>query len=262
MSLISTPNIAIAFFDIDGTLINPRQMTMNITDGIPDSTRLAIQKLKEKGIIPVIATGRWSGVVKALADSLGIETVITSNGQEIIHEGQAIYQRFIEPDIMAKIVPEIEARNLAVFYDTQKGIFVPQLVQPLMDRGISVNQLAVGEIPQNVFQILVTAEDKSVVTGWLKDLKVVKTAPNSLDIFPEGVSKAAGIKVLLEKLGLTVDQAVAFGDEENDLEMFDAVGIPVAMGNAIQPLKDKAAFVTKAVWDDGIYYACQELGLI
>lgn len=261
MSLISTPNVAIAFFDIDGTLINPRQMTMNITDGIPDSTRLAIQKIKEQGIIPVIATGRWSGVVKALADLLEIDTLITSNGQEITHQGQAIYQRFIDADIMAKIVPEIEARKLSVFYDTQQGIFVPEQVQPLMDRGIAVNQLPAGEVPQNVFQILVTADDKSAVSGWLTDLKVVKTAPHSLDIFPEGVSKAAGIKVLLEKLGLTADQAVAFGDEENDLEMFDAVGTPIAMGNAIQPLKDKAAFVTKDVWDDGIYYACQKLGL-
>ena len=82
-----------------------------------------------------------------------------------------------------------------------------------------------------------------------------------MDILPHGISKASGIQQLLNILDLTVESSLAFGDEQNDVEMFDAVGTAVAMGNAIDQLKEKADFFTQEVWRDGIYYACQQLNL-
>ena len=55
--------------------------------------------------------------------------------------------------------------------------------------------------------------------------------------------------------------AVVFGDSYNDLSMFTDDWTKVAMGNAVQPLKDRADYITTAVDDDGIYNACEALGL-
>ena len=83
-----------------------------------------------------------------------------------------------------------------------------------------------------------------------------------LDILPEAVSKASAIERMLGLLGLDRSQAIAFGDEENDLEMFGAVDYTVAMGNAIDALKQTATYVTDNVDEDGIYNACRYFGLI
>ena len=54
----------------------------------------------------------------------------------------------------------------------------------------------------------------------------------------------------------------AFGDSENDLPMAGAVETFVAMGNALPSVKDRAAYVTDSVEDDGVVSALEHFGLI
>ena len=63
----------IAFFDIDGTLIDSRNHKVNMNDGISESTKDAIQKIQQAGIIPVSASGRHKEAVLDLASTLGID---------------------------------------------------------------------------------------------------------------------------------------------------------------------------------------------
>ena len=67
---------------------------------------------------------------------------------------------------------------------------------------------------------------------------------------------------LCERLGIDASEAIAFGDGENDLSMFSAVGTSVAMGNAQDTVKAAATYVTTAVDDDGIYNAAKHFGLL
>ena len=53
-----------------------------------------------------------------------------------------------------------------------------------------------------------------------------------------------------------------FGDGPNDMEIFDYVGLKIAMGNATPELKAKADYVTGTVEEDGIFNALEELGLV
>ena len=66
---------------------------------------------------------------------------------------------------------------------------------------------------------------------------------------------------MLDKMGFLPEEALAFGDEENDLEMFQIVGKSIAMGNRNDILKIEADFVTKAVYEDGTWHACKALHL-
>ena len=53
----------------------------------------------------------------------------------------------------------------------------------------------------------------------------------------------------------------AFGDSENDIELLQAAGTGVAVGNAMEETKQAADYVTDDIWHDGIYKACEALGL-
>ena len=79
--------------------------------------------------------------------------------------------------------------------------------------------------------------------------------------FVEPSNKAFGIKKIMEHFGADYSDAIVFGDAMNDITMFTDDWYKVAMGNAIPELKAKADFITDNVDADGIYNACQKLGL-
>ena len=79
---------------------------------------------------------------------------------------------------------------------------------------------------------------------------------------PKGGSKAEGIKKLIEKLGFKMENVYAFGDGLNDIEMLQTVGTGIAMGNALDIVKEYADLVTTNVEDDGIVNGLKEVGLL
>jgi hydroxymethylpyrimidine pyrophosphatase-like HAD family hydrolase len=95
----------------------------------------------------------------------------------------------------------------------------------------------------------------------IEGLVATRVAPHILNIHTEGFDKGKGITHLLEEMKIDKKFAIAFGDEENDESMFDAVGFTVAMGNGNPVLRDQADYVTSSVHKDGIYKAAKHLGL-
>lgn len=73
-----------------------------------------------------------------------------------------------------------------------------------------------------------------------------------IEIVKRGLSKAVGISYISKEMQIPRDRIIAFGDEDNDLEMIDYAGVGVAMGNAISPLKNIANEVTLTNNEDGI----------
>ena len=79
---------------------------------------------------------------------------------------------------------------------------------------------------------------------------------------PDAGGKDAGVRIVMEELGLAPEECVAFGDGGNDVDMFRVVGTSVAMGNGNPEARAAATYVTDHVDDDGIWNACVRLGLI
>lgn len=256
-------NQKIVFFDIDGTLVDPKlwEKSRNILANIPESTRVAIKKLKKNGIMPVIATGRPKQAILPLADSLGISDLITSNGQEVVMENKSVFQNFIQQDVINFIHNYSSQSEAQILYDTTVGLV--SSLETVEEEDVRV--LMENEIPQQVMQVLVNTERpiKQIfpMNVELSDVKIVKSGYSYYDVLPKKISKASGIAHFLQETSTLVEQTFAFGDEENDLEMFEFVGTAVAMGNATKVLKEKANWVTKEVWNDGIYHACEKLRL-
>ena len=78
----------------------------------------------------------------------------------------------------------------------------------------------------------------------------------------KGVDKAYGVRRVLDRLGRGTERTFAFGDSENDLPMLDAVETAVAMGNAMEVVKQRADYVTDPVADDGVVSGLAHFGLI
>lgn len=73
-----------------------------------------------------------------------------------------------------------------------------------------------------------------------------------IEIIKAGLNKAAGMKKVADAYGIPKERIIAFGDEDNDLEMIEYAGTGVAMGNAIPALKTIANEITLSNTEDGI----------
>ena len=76
------------------------------------------------------------------------------------------------------------------------------------------------------------------------DIKVVNGGFNNLEFTKAGTNKASGLKFLAGYLGMTMDEVMAVGDSENDIEMLREAGLGIAMGNASSEVKEVADEIT------------------
>lgn len=254
--------IKAAFFDIDGTLVGFK------THRVAESTWRAIECMRERGIKVVIASGR--SMTEMHEELKGaFDAYVTMNGQ-LCFDAEGTYRDAHIDEADVRVLVE-QAR--AGLYD----LYVMQGVRSFVNRrGPLVVELgrqvgleyelgdldAAFELPVYQFNAFGGPEIEDLFLS--KTTGVAATRWNKLfcDVIPAEGGKDYGVRATLERFGIAPEEAVAFGDGENDLTMFDAVGTSVAMGNAWDIVKERATHVTTDVDDDGIWNACVELGII
>jgi Cof subfamily protein (haloacid dehalogenase superfamily) len=255
--------IKVVFFDVDGTLMTGKQ--------IPDSAKRAIRLLQEHEIIPVLATGRPEYEMRTVRESLGIDWAITCNGAHIGCQGRTV---FGTPFSKAQIKEWVErAQNtdghtLLLYggqniYSTKSIADCPYFSQADREIGFLEPLLVTraDELP-DIYQCILFApeeEEAPYLEHCADELYLHRWRPWALDLNPQGISKASGVKKLLEHFNLTPEQAAAFGDGNNDLEMIRYVGLGIAMGNSTPELLACAPHVTRHAREDGILYGVENL---
>ncbi|WP_314578831.1 Cof-type HAD-IIB family hydrolase [Enterococcus gilvus] len=255
----------VAFFDIDGTLAdNHLPHHLPFAERVPDSAKLALKKLKEKNIEPVIASGRHYQTITQLAETLGVDSIISSNGNCVHYRGQMIHENSIPPTLLTQLVDHLREQDIEFLIETSRGIYYYESNKYHGDHPAEKTFLKENDpLPENVLQLIVPwTEEIDFKLDPHSPLIAEKVAPVAANIHLKTGTKAEGIHKICASMRITAEQALAFGDEENDFTMFEAVGFPVAMGNAAPALKKKAAHITSSVSDNGIWNACVELGLI
>lgn len=85
------------------------------------------------------------------------------------------------------------------------------------------------------------------------------TGKNYIDIQRSEINKGYAISMLMHQLNITADKVAAIGDQQNDISMFSAAGIGIAMGNAPEVVKRQASYVTASNDDEGIVCALEWL---
>ena len=252
------------FFDIDDTL--------RIKDSgyMPASITAVFKSLKKQGILTGIASGRAPyGVVPEIRQ-LNPDFFITINGSYVIdHKGEEVLNDPIPKDIVEKYVAWCKETGIDYGFAGKDKAVVSKHTK-LIDRALFPVYGVCHVDPDfyqkhNVYHMWTFEDigDSLQLSDELRQyVRLVRWHENSSDVIKNGVSKASGLAHVLKKVHLKPQNVLFFGDGLNDIEIFDYVGLKVAMGNGHGDLKDKADFITKNVEEDGILYALEELGLI
>ena len=99
----------------------------------------------------------------------------------------------------------------------------------------------------------VPSTKKTQITAWWD---------KAVDIIPLAGGKGNAVNAVLAHYGFSKEEAIAFGDGKNDIEMLEAVGMGVAMENAKDEVKQRADAICKSVEEDGVYDYCVRNHLI
>lgn len=275
----------VVFFDIDGTVWDWNGV-------IPESAKEAIRKLKENGHHPIICSGRSKSNIKdKTLLSLGFEGIVCACGGHVEYGGKVLYENYVDNTIIKEIVEASVKYNVPIVLEgpkhcwiSEKGFekddFVARMYEIMGESAVTMKGYS-PDMKANKFSgDMITESDyesfKTVITKYFqviehgitpdvnnkrtdKDFSVVKGV---FEVVPPGISKAHGIGILCDYLGIKPEDAIAIGDSNNDLEMIECVGCGIAMGDGADTLKALADYVTTGIWEDGIYNALSHFELI
>lgn len=252
------------FFDYDGTLAISRSKT------IPQSAREAIRLLRAQGHFVGLATGRLQCNAVEYIEQMGIDNVVADGGNSVTIGGKLIWMQPLPLDMAKDCLRRLDAEGclwavqlanemvrwtpFANFDEVSDDYYIPT----------SVNESLTIDSMREIYKIYIpaTVEETCAIEakGILDGVPWVRFDSNN--IFVEPLKKSVGIMKVLEVLGGREEDVVVFGDGTNDLSMFLPQWTSIAMGNAVQELKDKADYVTTDIDDDGIWNACKHFGFI
>lgn len=266
-------SIKLIAIDIDGTLIDSNRQ-------IVPEVATALQKAKAQGVKIVLCTGRpitgVSNFLKELDISGPDNYVITYNGSLVeTADGKTLVRHSLTYDDFLYI--EMMSRKLDIPLHThlanpprlvctnrnipKYSVFEAFLVNiPLLYRAPEeitpdesiIKMMYIDEAP-NLERALA-----NLPADFYEKYTCVRSEKFFFEILNKNASKGQALLDLAAHLGLDVSDTMAIGDNENDLSMIEAAGIGVAMGNAVQIVKDSANFITKTNNEAGVAFAINE----
>ncbi len=253
--------------DIDGTLLKWVDGRGTTHEEISPAVQDAVRRVLDAGAHVVLASGRSPHGMTNVADLLELHT----NGSErlwVVASNGAVVFRY--PPLEVIFEETFDARD-AVRQVLQHH---PEALVAVEDRGVGYRvsgHFPEGElsgemlltdleelVAEPVSRVIIrdpraTAEEFVALGARLglhgTDYVVGWTA--WLDLAPVGVSKASGLQLVVDELGLDAADVLAIGDGRNDLEMLRWAGRGVAMGQAVREVHDAADASTDSVLDDG-----------
>ena len=256
-----------AFFDMDGTLLS------NTTHVVPPSAVEALHALQDAGVALYIASGRQPAEVAVALDGkldIAFDGMITMSGS-YCYDAQGVFRSETIPreDVAAIVRQAQKGRyHLLVselgrtYCDAPKAQIVRDLEEEL---NLHYEPADLSQaLEHDVYQFcgFLHAEDDHLITDVAPHVRTTRWHPLFCDVIPIDSGKPEGVRLACERRGLGLENAIAFGDGENDESMLRAVGLGVAMGNGDEASRGAADYITDTVDEHGIWNACVRLGLI
>lgn len=269
--------IRLIALDLDGTLLDSDK-------NLPARNREALARCAEMGIHIVPATGRAAdGVTDQVRSIPGVRYAITTNGGAVVDlsTGKTLERRAMDNEKALRLLrivdgyhamydPYVDGRGISQpsFYDHMEDFGLTPVLQEMVrfTRDVVPNILEfVEKSRKEVEKINIYLADQTVREMLRARLNqepgVVVTASmiNNLEINSIDATKGLALLWLADYLGIDQAATMAFGDGENDISMIRAAGVGVAMGNALEPVKDCADQITDTNDEAGVGTAVERL---
>lgn len=242
--------------DLDGTLVSGNMA--KLPEGFPK----LLQKLKEKNILFAAASGRQYHNLQVLFDAVKDDIAyICENGALTIYRGEILHKVEIPSEIAFPIIRRLEEEpgtevlvsGAFTSYICPKEPLFEQYIKDMNNQYKVVPDLTdIGEpiIKLALFEKEGT-ESRNRQAYWQNQfpphIKIVTSGSLWLDFLFPDAHKGVGIQALANHLGIRREEILSFGDNYNDVEMFQESGISVAMETAAPGIQKLCDYTTPSV---------------
>jgi hypothetical protein len=248
---ISARNLRFAAIDLDGTLLSP-ELTISAEN------RRAVVKLQSAGLEVAVASGRHHASIRPFALELpGVRWVISAQGGEVsdLNRTTVLSRTFLSRHRVDAVLAIQKELGMTSMLYTPDGILTDSASNEDTEFYIGLTGLRPTRMPTSeldrtcVFKVVWVANpevidavsrDRNVVAV---DAQRVRTHLRLFEFMPVEVSKATGLTVLAQHLGFTAQQAVVFGDADNDIPMFKWAAASFVMPHGWPSAKEHARWI-------------------
>lgn len=256
--------VKLCVFDVDGTLVTKGDRA------VAASSIEALRALRKQGVKLAIASGRPPfAMEKSLLEQVDFDYFICSNGACVLTGDHNILHRFsFTHEETQALIDYFKRTDNALMFQCVEAVHcyhgykrIANMLEQFLGRlDILVDEREHPVYIQKDLPLAAVAKivdaDKEEIQKAFPDFVFTPFAHEFYDINGQH-NKATGIQYICDALGFDMSEVAAFGDDMNDMEMIQASGYGIAMGNAKECVKDAARYVTSRVDEDGIYHACQ-----
>lgn len=233
--------------DLDRTLLHTDK-------GLSDETVSVLKACKEKGILVVVATARPERAITQYQEKVGFDAMITLNGARVAINSKELNYPIPKKSILQMLQKLEKIDGAIISLETDKGILsnvdIP-LWQPVV-----YEKLSEAPLPDTFYKMIVSSEKVDLhecMDEILEGDTYVSVADGVLfQIMSKQATKWNGISLMLETLGISAEEAVYFGDDNDDVEAIKKCGLGVAVANAIESVKEVADVIIKSNDEDGV----------
>lgn len=256
------------FFDIDGTLLDEKTMT------VPQSTIEAIKMAQKNGHLCFINTGRPISTIDSIITDIPFDGYICGCGTYIQYHQQVLFHNQLDIEFRKKVIHGIKQYQVDAMLEGKDGVyfsqdlkhpFIQKIKKRYQDIGFSVHTFSYHD--DITFDKFTVWYQSSTPIEAFKDLlkddfQIIQRDVDFLEIVPKPFSKATGIQYLIDQLDYSIEDTISLGDSMNDLSMLSYTHESIAMGNSHPDLFEKVSYITTAVDQDGIYHALKHFHII
>lgn len=274
----------VIFLDVDGTLVDYRNR-------IPASARDAIREARSRGHLVLVSTGRSKAEVYDELWEIGLDGMIGGNGSYVEFRNQAVWEQTMTTQQCRSVVDWLQDRDLEFYLECNAGLFgsprFEEVAKPTVREyartkgNVHAGDLTVRDVfPDMIFGadlvradvnkvsfVLSSYQDHTDATHAFADLKSGTWGGRGSsalfgDLGVANISKAHAVEVLMEHVGLPLEDSIGVGDAAIDIPMLKICGVGVAMGNGSDDVKAVADHITDDVEENGLANAFRHMRLI
>ena len=239
------------YFDVDGTLVN-------FQGKMPGSAAAALKKAQQNGHQIVLCSGRSRIQIYPWLVELGFDGIVAATGAYVECGGNVIYRHLMPKDQIRAVTAILDEADACYSAQAENRMITSVSHKKRQEQCEGIEKIVYYESQMPVQTIRERLSDICDVT----ESSFESEKSDSGEITCRGINKACGMSKYNAYTKIAQADTIAFGDGPNDFDMLEYASIGVAMGNAVDGLKDRADFVTKDIDEDGIAYALEQLGLI
>ncbi len=248
--------------DVDGTLVEDGTFKLN-----PEYYDV-IRELDRRGILFVAASGRqYSSMRRLFSPVLKNMDFISESGSAIWKKGESYVPRAIpREDVMEMAEDAEKIPGMDYMITTADRCFLKSKDSEMYDwleKGYryDLEICKAKDLPENLaftkfalyYPYKVEELTREYRKKWEKKLHLCLAGHMWLDCLMPGVNKGSALKLIQEDLKILPSETVAFGDNQNDLEMLDCADLSYAVATARDEVKERAAGgVIPSFAEDGV----------